>query len=89
MKKYVDPFIDFLPSIDLHGLDRVSARIKVEEFINDSIKLKYKKIIIIHGKGTGIIKEEIYKYLRNNKNVIDYKLYWNNTGITEINLKID
>ena len=27
MKKIIDPFIDFLPSIDLHGMDRVCARI--------------------------------------------------------------
>ena len=38
MKKIIDPFIDFLPSIDLHGMDRVCARIKTEEFINDSKK---------------------------------------------------
>ena len=43
MKKIIDPFIDFLPSIDLHGMDRVCARIKTEEFINDSIKLKNKR----------------------------------------------
>ena len=44
MKKIIDPFIDFLPSIDLHGMDRVCARIKTEEFINDSIKLKNKRV---------------------------------------------
>ena len=87
MKKYIDPFIDFLPSIDLHGLDRVSARIKVDEFINDSIKLKHKKVVIVHGKGTGIIKEEVYKYLKNNKYVTNYKLYWNNIGITIVELE--
>lgn len=87
MKKYVDPFIDFLPSIDLHGYDRVSARIKTDEFISDSIKLKRKKIVIIHGKGTGIVKEEVYKYLKNNKNILSYNLYWNNPGATIVELK--
>lgn len=87
MKKYVDPFIDFLPSIDLHGYDRVSARIKTDEFISDSIKLKRKKVVIIHGKGTGIVKEEVYKYLKNNKNILSYNLYWNNPGTTIVELK--
>ncbi len=87
MKKYVDPFIDFLPSIDLHGYDRVSARIKTDEFISDSIKLKRKKVVIIHGKGTGIVKEEVYKYLKNNKNILSYNLYWNNPGATIVELK--
>lgn len=89
MSKIINPFVDFLPSIDLHGMDRVGARIKTEEFINDSIKLKSKKIVIIHGKGTGIVKDEVYKCLRYNKHVIDYKLDGFNTGITIINLKID
>lgn len=89
MNKIINPFVDFLPSIDLHGMDRVSARIKTEEFITDSIKLKNKKVVIIHGKGEGILKDEVYKYLKHNKYVIDYKLDGFNTGITIINLKID
>lgn len=83
----IDPFIYNLPTIDLHGLDRVAARIKVDEFINDNIKLKNKKIIIIHGIGTGILKSEVHKYLKVNKNVLDYKLYYNNPGQTIVILK--
>lgn len=89
MNKIINPFVNFLPSIDLHGMDRISARIKTEEFINDSIKLRNKKIVIIHGKGTGVVKDEVYKCLRHNKHVIDYKLDGFNTGITIIDLKID
>ena len=87
MFKFIDPFIYNLPSIDLHGLDRVAAKIKVEEFINDNIKLKNKKLIIIHGIGTGILKNEVHKYLKNNKNVLEYKLYYNNPGQTIVTLK--
>ncbi len=89
MRKIVNPFIDFLPKLDLHGMDRVSAKISVEEFINDNIKLRNKKIIIIHGKGYGILKDEVYKYLKNNKNVLDYKLDSFNIGCTIVNLKIN
>lgn len=89
MRKIVDPFIDFLPSIDLHGMDRVCARIKTEEFINDNIKLKNNKIVIVHGKGEGILKDEVYKTLRINKNVQDYKLDVFNVGRTIVNLKKD
>lgn len=87
MNKKVDPFIDFLPKIDLHGYDRVSARIKVDEFINDSYKLKYKKIVIIHGIGTGTLKNEVHSCLKHNKLVEKYNLYWNNPGLTEVSLK--
>lgn len=89
MKKIIDPFIDFLPSIDLHGMDRVCARIKTEEFINDSIKLKNKRVVIIHGIGQGIVKDEVYKCLKRNKNVINFKLNVPNIGSTTVNLKID
>lgn len=89
MRKIVDPFIDFLPSIDLHGMDRVCARIKTEEFINDNIKLKNNKIVIVHGKGEGILKDEVYKTLKINKNVQDYKLDVFNVGRTIVNLKKD
>ena len=87
MKKMVDPFIDFLPSIDLPGMDRVLARIKVEEFINDNIKLRNKKIVIIHGIGQGIIKDEVFKTLKRNKNVESFKLNGMNIGCTIVNLK--
>ena len=89
MKRIIDPFIDFLPSIDLHGYDRVLARIKTNEFINDNIKLKNKKIVIIHGIGQGIVKDEVFKTLKSNKNVESYKLNAMNIGCTIVNLKID
>ena len=89
MKKIIDPFTVNLPSIDLHGLDRILARIKTEEFINDSIKLKYKKILIIHGIGEGILREEVNKILRNNKHVESFNINGINVGCTIVNLKID
>lgn len=87
MRKIVDPFTDFLPSLDLHGMDRVLTRIKVEEFINDNIKLRNKKIVIIHGIGQGIVKDEVFKTLRKNKHVESFKLNGMNIGCTIVNLK--
>ncbi len=89
MKKIIDPFTDFLPSIDLHGMDRVLTKIKTEEFINDSVKLRHRKVVIIHGKGEGIVKDEVFKTLKKNKNVESYKLNSFNIGCTIVNLKID
>lgn len=87
MKKIVDPFIDFLPTIDLHGMDRVLTKIKVEEFINDNVKLRNKKVVIIHGIGQGIVKDEVFKTLKRNKNVESFKLNGMNIGCTIVNLK--
>lgn len=76
------------PSIDLHGEDKINALIKVDEFINDSIKLKQKYIILIHGKGEGILKKAIHEYLKNDKRIEDYKLDIN-IGQTIVSLKFD
>ena len=80
--KSINPFTALLPSIDLHGEDRVNARIMTEEFIKDNIKLRNKKILIIHGKGSGIVKNEVYKLLKNNKNIKSYELDMFNDGAT-------
>ena len=74
------------PSIDLHGEDRVSATLRVKEFIDDSIRLRRKKIIIIHGKGSGVVKDAVFKELKINKNVEDFHLNMN-LGSTTVILK--
>ena len=89
MRKIIDPFTVNLPSIDLHGLDRTLAKIEVEDFIRDSVKLKYKQILIIHGIGEGILRQEVFKILKTNKNVESYKINGINVGCTIVNLKID
>lgn len=82
-------FISDLPTIDLHGFDRDYAKIKVIEFINDNKKLHNEFICIVHGIGNGILKNEIHKILKCNKNVIDYKLFYNNVGCTIVQLSLN
>lgn len=83
-----DLFISNLPSIDLHGYDRDSARIAILDFINDNIKMKKKEIVIIHGIGSGILKKTTHEVLKKHKNVLDYKICYNNVGSTIVSLKI-
>lgn len=77
------------PSIDLHGMDREYAVFKVREFIYDCYKLKYEKIVIIHGVGTGILKDTVRSYLQKEKRVLEYKLDFMNPGCTLVTLKFD
>lgn len=76
-----------LPSLDLHGLDRDYARILINDFILDNYKLKNRKIIIVHGIGTGIIRKTTMETLKNNKYVETYKLDNFNSGTTIVELK--
>ena len=81
-------YLDNLPSIDLHGLDRDSARVKVLEFINDNKAMKKDIFSIVHGIGNGVLKDEVHNTLKRNKDVIDFKLFYNNLGCTIVKIKI-
>lgn len=87
MQRINNPFIYYYPSVDLHGYDRISAVIKVKEFICDCIKLKKYDIIIIHGRGTGILKSSVHEFLSKDKNVLSFKLDNMNDGMTIVKLR--
>ena len=80
-------FINNLPSLDLHGEIRASARVLIKEFIEDNYNLRKCKVVIVHGNGTGALKDETFKELKKNKYVLDYKLNLFNPGCTLIYLK--
>ena len=81
-------FIDSLPNLDLHGFDRETARVAINDFINDNIKMKNKFIVIIHGIGSGILKETTQLTLARNKKVIEYKIHPFNIGCTLVNINL-
>ena len=87
MLKINNPFYMEYPVIDLHGLDKVSALISINEFINDNIKLKNYNILIIHRKGSGILKSATHEYLSKDKRVDSYKLDNFNDGMTIVKIK--
>lgn len=76
-----------LPQLDLHGQNRYSARVEINEFINNSNKLNNKLIIIVHGKGKSILKDETHKLLKTNRLVKNYKIDIFNDGQTIVELK--
>ena len=84
----LDIFTENLPHLDLHGEDRVNALIRVDEFLNDNIKLKNKRVVIIHGIGTGILKNSVHEYLKKDHRVEEYVLGINN-GQTIVSLNIE
>jgi len=87
MGKTYNPFLDILPNIDVHGYNRDMIKYTLDIFIKDNIKLNNKKIIIIHGKGEGILKEEIHRLLSKDKRINKYYLDVFNNGCTIIELK--
>lgn len=82
-----DIFINSLPTLDLHGEIRDSARVLIKEFIQDNITLKNERIVIVHGIGTGVLKEETHKVLKHDKRIKEFHLNHYNPGCTIVYLK--
>lgn len=82
-------FVDSYPKLDLHGFDRDTARVAINDFIRDQMKLKHNIVVIVHGCGTGVLRKTCHEYLRKNKKVIDFKTFYYNPGCTIVLLLID
>ena len=56
--------LNFSPELDIRGQRLSDALDIVTHYIDDAIMLGMGEVRIIHGKGTGVLHEEIQKYLR-------------------------
>lgn len=92
---YEDPAIrerrlNFKPEIDVRG-ERVNDALDlVMRFIDDAIMLDMSTVRIIHGKGTGALREELQKFIRTIPGVIsvkDEQLQMGGTGVTVVTLE--
>ena len=80
-------FIDRFLKLDLHGYDRYTASLAIDDFIEDAIKMKEEIIVIVHGLGSGILRKTTINTLKKNKNVIEYAISYNNPGCTIVRIK--
>lgn len=79
-------FIDSFPTLDLHGYDRDSARVRILEFINDNIAMGNEFITIVHGVGSGVLRKETDEVLKHCKKVIEHQVFRANIGCTIVKL---
>lgn len=82
-----DVFFSGFSSIDLHGYDRDSARVMVSDFIEESIIMGRDGIVIIHGRGEGILKKEVHNFLKTDKRIKKFYVDGFNPGCTVVILK--
>lgn len=87
LKIYRDPFLAILPSIDVHGYTASTVYLPVSIFIDDNLKLKNYKILIIHGMGEFILKNEIKREFTKDKRVKKIYSVSDNLGCTIIELQ--
>ena len=61
--------LNFRDNIDVRGMRAVEALAAVEDLVDDALMVGVSSVTILHGKGTGALKEEIRRYLRTVPNV--------------------
>ncbi len=82
-----DPFTFHFPHLDIHGETSLTCIAVINSFIKDNIKLKKRSIIIIHGKGSGVLRKATHNHLKHHKNVEKYYIDGMNDGQTIVELK--
>jgi DNA mismatch repair protein MutS2 len=55
--------------LDLRGERYEDALLRVEKYIDDALLSGYHQVSIIHGKGTGALRQGVQEYLRNHRSV--------------------
>ena len=86
-KTIVDPFTFYFPHLDIHGETSETCVAVINAFVRENLILKNKNIVIIHGKGTGILRKATHELLRRHKNVERYYIDGMNDGQTIVELR--
>lgn len=76
--------------LDLRGMNAMDAKIEIDKFMDFAMLQGISTIRIIHGKGTGVLRREIQKYLKGHTAVKDFRLGTfgeGDSGVTVVNLK--
>ena len=60
--------------VDVRGETAMEAIMDVDAAIDNAVLMNINKLTIIHGKGTGVLRTEIQKYLRTHKNIKSFRL---------------
>jgi DNA mismatch repair protein MutS2 len=66
--------------LDLRGKRYEEAMQELDEFIDQALLNNMAQVDIVHGIGTGVIREAVTKYLRRNRNVKEFGYAPQNAG---------
>jgi DNA mismatch repair protein MutS2 len=77
-------------SVDLRGMDSEEAVFTTDKYLDDAYRAGLGEVSIVHGKGTGVLRQAINEMLRKHPHVKAYRLgaYGEGgTGVTIVELK--
>jgi DNA mismatch repair protein MutS2 len=76
--------------LDLRGQNLEDSYLEVGQFLDEAFLSNLGQVYVIHGKGTGVLRNGIQQYLRKHKHVKSYRLGEfgeGGTGVTVVQLK--
>lgn len=76
--------------LDIRGYDTVEGVMELEQFIDSAIMTGLSSVTVIHGKGTGALKNAVWQRLKTHKNVKSFRsgtFGEGEMGVTVIELK--
>ncbi len=60
--------------VDLRGMDSVEAISVLERYLDEAMRSNLQQVRIIHGKGTGVLRNAVHQSLKKNKYVKKFRL---------------
>ncbi|NLM67599.1 MAG: endonuclease MutS2, partial [Enterococcus sp.] len=66
--------------LDLRGKRYEEALNEVDQYIDAALLANYPQVTIVHGKGTGALRQGINNYLKNHRNVKSFEFAPANQG---------
>ena len=75
--------------IDLHRLTVDEALPVLDDFLHSAFRTGLYRVRVIHGKGSGILRQEVGRYLSKHPLVKSHRLadkYHGSTGVTQVEL---
>ncbi len=86
----IDRSNTFKSEIDLRGMTGEEAWLAVDKYLDDAVMYNMKTVHLIHGKGTGALKNALWKFLRGDKRIASFRIgkYGEGDGgVTVVELK--
>ena len=78
------------PEIDVRGMTVLEAETVLGKFIDDAVCTGLSKILVIHGKGTGALRQGLQDYLKQHRSVLRFSfadISEGGTGATVVELR--
>jgi DNA mismatch repair protein MutS2 len=81
--------VNVSPELDLHALTVDESLPLIHEYLNDAFMAGMKEVRIVHGKGTGVLRQAVMRELKGHPLVKTYRIgnrFEGSTGATVVEL---